>query len=292
VGLNPGVTRYVVVRARDAAGNSLASTVEKSGTTLAATADTKAPTFNSAISVAVPDDGSPYGLSVSWSAATDDSPAAGIRYHVCAETVELNCAGAEFAKHIHAVTAPGVTSIDLTGLISRTHYFVYVRAEDAGGNLDAGNHGAAATTLTSWSQDVQPLLQTKCGGCHLSYFGSPGNIVQAESSFTDPKVGTEPGIVLSCSGPNNTTCVPKPGQVSKIKIVRKPQGQPGDPALSSLYRRINPLGSTLAPFSAAIPNNYAGTQEPRDGANLSFTPLSPQEDGAIRDWITQGAYSF
>jgi hypothetical protein len=289
VGLQPGVTRYVVVRARDAVGNELSNTTEVSGTTLAATADTKVPVFTGGVTVAVPADGNPFGLDVSWAAATDDtSTAANIRYHVCAEAVETNCVGAAFGAHIRIVTDWGVTSTTAPLLDSRTRYYVYVRAEDRGGNMETGNHSGFATSLTAWSRDVQPLLYQKCGSCH-DYYVSPLNLDGISSAFIDPKLNpsTELGTVQTCTGTNNSVCTDGPGQVSRIKLVK-----PGQPELSSLYRRINHLGTTLAPFSGAVPDDYAGTQEPRDGANLTFTPLAPLEDAAILDWITQGAFDF
>ena len=289
VGLQPGVTRFVVVRARDAVGNELSNTTEASGATLAATADSKAPVFNGGITVSVPADGNPFGLDVDWAAATDDtSAAADIRYHVCAEAVETNCVGAAFGNHVRTVTDWGVSNATTLLLDSRTRYYVYVRAEDRGGNMETGNHAAFATSLTAWSRDVQPLIYQKCGSCH-DYYVSPVSLNGVSSSFIDPKLNpsTEIGTVRVCTGTNNTVCTDQPGQVSRIKLVK-----PGHPELSSIYRRINHLGTALAPFSGAVPNNYSGLQEPRDGASLTFTPLSPDEDAKIRDWITQGAYAF
>jgi hypothetical protein len=66
---------------------------------------------------------------------------------------------------------------------------------------------------------------------------------------------------------------------------------PGNPELSLLYRRLNPPGLQASPFSAATPNNYSGPQEPRDGSGQYVFPLSGAEDGAIRDWIKQGAFA-
>jgi len=288
-GLQPGVTRYVVVRARDAVGNELSNTTEASGTTLAATSDTQAPVFNGGVTVTAPSDGNPFALSVSWAAATDNvSAASDIRYHVCAEANENNCVGTAFLKHVHTVSDWGVTTVTVPLLASRTRYYVYVRAEDRGGNIETGNHSGFANTLTAWSHDVQPLLFQKCGSCH-DYYVSPVNLDGVSSSFIDPKLNpsTEIGTVRVCTGANNSTCTDQPGQVSRIKLVK-----PGHPELSSLYRRINHLNTTIAPFSATVPNNYSGSQEPRDGANLTFTPRSPDDDEAIRDWITQGAFAF
>ena len=105
------------------------------------------------------------------------------------------------------------------------------------------------STLTAWSRDVQPLLFQKCGSCH-DYYVSPVNLDGVSSSFIDPRLSpsTEIGTVRVCTGANNSTCTDQPGQVSRIKLVK-----PGHPELSSLYRRINHLNTTIAPFSATVP---------------------------------------
>jgi hypothetical protein len=214
-------------------------------------------------------------LSISVTAATDDtSAAADIRYHVCAETQETRCLGAEFTKHIRtplATTPPegwGVTSLTLDGLVPRTTYFVYVRAEDRAGNMETGNHFQAASTATSFSTNVLPILQDRCNSCHDF---SILKTVNVEGGYADPNVGTP------CQGGTGTGC---------LKIV-----DPNDPELSLLYRKINPLGLQTPPFSSTIPNRYSGSREPRTGSGLSVIPLSGAEDGAIRDWIEQGAFA-
>lgn len=256
-GLSPSATRYVVVRARDAAGNSDANTQEVSAATLAnPSSDTTAPTWTAGPAVAlVPT--RPDQLRVNWTAATDDTyGAADIRYHVCAETQESNCMGTEFLTHIRASSGWGATGITLSGLLPRTDYFVYVRAEDRSGNMETGNHSGQQRTATSYSQNVLPIWEDRCNGCHSFDYLTTVNVT---GGYVDPTYGS-------------------------LSIV-----DPGKPELSLMYRRINPVGLETAPFSATTPNHYSGTQEPRDGSGLSFTPLSGDEDGAIRDWITQGA---
>jgi hypothetical protein len=258
-GLPPQATRYVVVRARDESGNFTQNLVEQSGATLAnPSADTTAPTWGSGPNLVAPN-GQPFRLDVSVGAASDNTyAAADIRYHVCAEPIENDCLGAQFTKHIRATTGWGATSVNLTGLLSRTRYFVYARAEDRSGNLETGNHGDSETTATSYVADILPFLRDRCNSCHnFSHL----RLVDVPGGYVDPIYGA-------------------------IKLV-----DPGDPELSLLYRKVNPLGYQVAPFSAGTPNTYSGSQEPRDGSGLSFTPLSGAEDGAIRDWILQGASS-
>jgi hypothetical protein len=59
---------------------------------------------------------------------------------------------------------------------------------------------------------------------------------------------------------------------------------PKRPEFSLIYRRVNPLGLTTAPFTTTK-NLYSGAREPRDTTER----LSPEEDSILLDWITQGA---
>jgi hypothetical protein len=265
-GLAPAATRFIVVRARDASGNVAANSVERSGTTLTnPTSDFTAPTWNSGPTLA---QGSVVSaLDVSWGTATDDAyTAADIRYHVCAEPQELDCIGTAFLKHIRASSDWGQNAITVTGVLPRTRYFVYVRAEDRSGNIETGNHGAAIVSRTGWSANVLPLFLDKCNACHD--FSSPAKVTDVPSGFYDPKLPFRPGA---------------------NPPLGLPLIWPGRPEGSYIYRKVNPLGLEAPPFSAAIPNTYAGLREPRDGANQSYTALSQEEDAILRDWIAQGA---
>jgi len=258
-------TRYVTVRCRDEAGNSLGNTISKMGATLAApTIDVTVPTFT-ASPVVTTDPSRATSLSVSWTPATDDtSAAAKIRYLFCASPTVTDCLGESFLSHVYASSGLGATQFDLTGLLSRTHYFVYVRAEDEAGNLSKTDQGSAATTPTSYSRDVAPIFFDKCNGCHDPAF----------SVLTTVKVA---------GGYVDTRLPPSPNGLSLI--------EPGKPQESLIYRRINPLGLTVAPFSAALSDLYRGPQEPQNAQKIFAGPLSGAEDGAIRDWITQGAFA-
>jgi len=283
-GLAPLATRFVVVRAVDEAGNSVPLTTELSGQTPARTgSDTTPPTFGTGPTIAIQPEAKNTQLMVSWGAATDDTfPAADIRYHLCAETLETNCLGTAFTRHIRATSEWGATSVVLTQLLSRTAYAVYVRAEDRNGNFETGNHSGNITTATSFSRNILPILHDKCNGCHE--YRVIQSMVDVEGGFIDPD--------LAVAGENQTLCRPSPdgdGGVVEgkgcLKLV-----EPGRPDRSLIYRRINPKGLQAPPFSAEVDNDYSGIQEPRDGAGLGYTPLSNAEDGAIRDWIVEGGH--
>lgn len=261
-GLNPGASRFIVVRARDQAGNALPLTMEATATTPPnpTPSDTTAPVFGGApAAINVPN--SPGTLEVSWGPATDDTwPDTDVRYHVCVQREQQFCLGAEFDRHIAGTTAFGATSFDVAGLVPRTSYFVHVRAEDRSGNLETGNNFVRQITATSFFSDVQPILVDRCSSCH-DYYKGVTQIVNVGSGYILPGVGT-------------------------LKLV-----EPGVPERSYLYRKINPANYTGAPFSPATPNTFTGSQEPRTGDGLpTFDVLTGAEDGAIRDWILQGAF--
>ena len=264
--LPSGAARYFVVRARDEQGNVASNRVEVKGTTLASPDSDSTPPVWGTGPIAATSTSSPYRLDVSWTTATDDTHAAAdIRYHVCADPLEARCVGLAFLDNVRATSNWGDTSLRLDGLRSRTRYFVYVRAEDRSGNLELGAHGASHSTLTSWVSDVQPIFARKCLSCHN--FTVP-TLVNVKGNFYDPAAAAVDGD--------------KYGE-------GLPLVDPGNPQFSLLYRRINPIGLQTKPFSAARPNTYVGSQEPRDGSSLYVFPLNGSEDGAIRDWIEQGA---
>ncbi len=261
-GLNAGASRFIVVRARDLAGNAAPLTMEASATTPVnpTPADTTPPVFTGTPAV-VNVANSPDLLEVTWSDATDDTyPAADVRYHLCVQRQQQLCLGAEFDRHIVGTTAFGVTSFDVSGLLPRTSYFVHVRAEDRSGNLETGNNFVREITATSFFADVQPILVDRCSSCH-DYYKGVTQVVNVGSGYIEPGVGV-------------------------LKLV-----EPGAPERSYIYRKINPLNYTGAPFSPATPNSFTGSQEPRSGDGLpTFDTLTGAEDGAIRDWILQGAF--
>jgi hypothetical protein len=121
--LAPLTTLYVVVRARDQAGNEDTNTVEKNGTTL----QDNPPTFTGASSV----NNINYDTAtVNWPAATDDyTTAANMRYVVCVTGTSGGCNGSSFVA-LAGTPVTGMLSFGLTGLLPVTTYYVVVRAEN------------------------------------------------------------------------------------------------------------------------------------------------------------------
>jgi hypothetical protein len=277
IGLTPATTYNVIVIAKDAAGNAskAAATVSKA-TAAAIPGDTTAPTMTTPTvdQVVSP----PSQLNVAWTAGADAPNTAGdIRYHVCVSTKQSDCQGAAFAAHVAATTAYGTLTARLSFLQPRTSYFVYVRAEDRAGNLESADHFAPRTTATAWTQNVKPILFNRCISCHD--FDNAANLVGVGSTYLQSP--TEKPSCTVLEKPEDGFC--------RLKIVDQvvTSGQPtiGRPEFSYLYRRINPLGLTTPPFSAAVPNQYSGAREPRD----TIEKLSVEEDRILLDWITQGA---
>lgn len=285
-GLTSATTYYVTVRCSDQAGNTLANIISKSGTTLPGNpADVNPPTFTGA-PVLTTDPSRPAGMHVVWTAGSDGVTLVGnLRYRVCASPLQTDCLGVSFLSHIYATSTAGATSLDLTGLISRTHYYVYVHAEDQAGNESIGDNGANATTTTSFTRDVNPIIFDKCNGCHTF---SIVTTVSKPGSFVDTRLPVDASLAA--------------GTVTEITAGGLFLIAPGNPRDSLIYRRINPLGLANAPFgtpagpgapdpTVPITNLYRGPQEPQNAQKIFAGALSPAEDGAIRDWITQGAFA-
>jgi hypothetical protein len=237
-----------------------------------------------------PGDIQPDKLHVTWTAAVDaGSTAAQLRYLLCVSPQQADCIGSSFNQHIYATSAAGDVFMDLHGLLSNQRYYVYVRAEDQAGNDDTGNHFDTNVTPVSFQTDVAPVFFDRCNGCHT--FGpSTNTIVGVRGSYVDNRIPLNcncdpltltPTAYQKCIADCNTAA----GGLALV--------QPGEPQNSLIYRRINPLKLTLPPFNVPpiVSNLYTGPQEPRDAQGNLTDPLSAAEDGAIRDWITQGAFA-
>ncbi len=299
-GLAPGQLVYAVVRARDRAGNLDNNNLERSQSTLTApTNDVTLPLWSSSDVSAEMDVGLSFRLAATWSPAFEevsagsvdggadggDASAPGVGsgegtmlYHLCVaeQGSQSECVGNEFYRHIHSTTTAGTLAINLDGLAPRTDHYVYIRPEDAAGNILTDANFVIARTATSWTANVKPLLESRCVACHSGGihpdvdldagvdggaaerpdFGNINSLVRV-SSYADESVGTE-----------------------RLPFI----DQNGRPEMSLIYRRINPLGFEGAPFSAGLPNTYVGPQEPRNDS--AFTG---DEDDILRSWIEQGA---
>jgi hypothetical protein len=266
IGLSPATTYNVVVIVKDAAGNASKAGTPVSGKTAdAITGDTTPPTMTAPT---VDQLSTPTQLSVKWTAATDAPNAASdIRYHVCVATKQTDCQGASFAAHLAATTDYGVLTALVKFLVPRTSYFVYVRPEDRAGNVEPADHFATRTTATSWAANARPILFNRCVSCH-DYI-NPSAIVGVRSGYVQ-----DPSEQPAC------TSIPQGFSGCPLLLI-----DPGRPQFSLIYRRVNALGLTTPPFSAAIPNPYSGAREPRD----TVEKLSVEEDRILLDWIFQGA---
>ncbi len=154
--LPEGQTVYVVVRARDRAGNEEANTAEKS----VIIPDVTPPIFDGATS-AVAATGS---VTVSWSDAIDNvSDSSAIKYAVY-QTTE---AGKENFKNPTTIANAGQTSFIASGLAANTKYYFVVRARDAAGNEEDNKVEVSATT-PSTSDTTAPVFSGATSASPLS----------------------------------------------------------------------------------------------------------------------------
>jgi len=254
VGLSPDTEYFVVVRARDEAGNVDSNVVELSAKTGSLTTDTAPPTLEGVVRAAlVPSD--PSLLLVSWTGASDvTSPPEELRGHVCIGAQASDCEGDEFFENYNGVSAFGASSYFAKGLAPRTSYFAAIRLEDIAGNMSPQGSVAAGRTATSFSADVKPIIEARCNQCHAYTYGTLVNIF--EQDYIDPIYG-ELFLVDTTS------------------------------AVESYFiRKLREAGDTLSPFGVDSPADYAGVRMPSDGSDF----LEPEVEQVFIDWIDQGAF--
>ena len=138
-GLSPNTEYFFVVSASAEAGHSDSNTVEAAATTID-DADVTAPTF-AGLAAAVANGTSTINLS--WTAASDDVTAAG---NIVYRIFQAKNSGAQTFTIAPLTSAPGATSVAITGLSPNTAYFFVVRASDEAGNSDSNIVERTATT--------------------------------------------------------------------------------------------------------------------------------------------------
>ena len=199
--LMPGTTYYVIVRARDAAGNVDANTVEKVATT---PGDITPPIFGGATSVS---GSGPTTLTVNWAAATDNvTPAASIQYFICSTTTPSGCNGGAF---VAAANVTGATKYTFPALTPTTTYYFVVRAQDAAGNRDTNNVEVSGITV---SDSVPPTFggltsATTAGAATvtLGWTAATDNVSTSAQIVYDIFYSTTPGSENFAAPPQATT---------------------------------------------------------------------------------------
>lgn len=126
--------------------------------------DTTGPTFSGVASL---EEAGMTKLVINWNAATDNASSSNnIIYNVYLAT----SAGAQNYTMPTTSSAPGDTSVVVTGLTANTSYFIVVRAEDEAMNEDNNTTEMTMTTVatvTTLSGNVQPFFAAECAeSCH------------------------------------------------------------------------------------------------------------------------------
>jgi hypothetical protein len=253
-GLASGTTYYLVCRARDLSNNEDQNLFPRVATTLI---DTVPPVFAGVSGVTGIGAGS---VTLTWNEPATDSqtPSSEIVYLVYQTIVSgdeiYGDAGAvvdaDIAGDPVAVSAPGASSVEVTGLSSGTTYYWVVRAENRARLIDGNTVETSATTLESFQNNIIPILENNCAivGCHVPGTAPNGLIMTPSQAYQD-LVGV--------------TVVEDPMYVRVY---------PGDATMSYMYLKI----------SEATPPE--GVRMPADGDYLDQTDID-----TIMNWINQGA---
>ena len=253
-GLVSGTTYYLVCRARDLSDNEDQNTFTRVATTLV---DLVPPSFEGVSAVS---DITANTVTLNWNVPATDTqtPTSEIVYLVYQATTSggeiYGDAGAvvdaDVAGDPVAVSAPGATSVEVTGLASGTTYFWVVRAENRARLTDGNMVETTATTLESFENNVIPILENNCAitGCHVPGT-APNGLVMTPSEAYDDLVG-----------------------VTVVEDAMYVRVYPGNAMMSYMYLKIS---ETTPP---------AGVRMPADGDYLDQTDID-----TIMDWINQGA---
>lgn len=127
----------------------------------------------------------------------------------------------------------------------------------AGSSVDAG---ADAGAVLSFAKDIEPIVTTKCGPCHLKA-GPDGNL----------QLMMGMGFASLVTNGSVTTTACKLLDASKKRVV------PGSPTTSMFYIK-------LTTTAASLTTNTCGASMPKMG-----TAPTTIEKNKIRDWIMGGA---
>jgi hypothetical protein len=254
-GLAAGTTYYLVCRARDLSNNEDQNTFTRVATTLV---DLLPPSFEGVSSVSNITSSS---VQLNWNvpAADSQTPTGEIVYLVYQATTSggeiFGDAGvfevdAGLPGEPVAISTPGASSVQVTGLASGTTYYWIVRAENRARLTDDNTAETSATTLESFSNNVIPILENNCAitGCHVPGTAPNGLVMTPSQAYTD-LVGV--------------TVVEDP---SYVRVY------PGVATMSYMYLKI----------SESTPP--AGVRMPADGDYLDQTDID-----TIMNWINQGA---
>jgi hypothetical protein len=270
-GLKSGTQYFLVCRARDLSGNEDTNTFVRVAST---EIDITPPTF-AGVSTVTNVDTSSAVLTWNTPATDPETQSADIVYLVYqsnAPGTEVPAAdagadaGAAFVPA--AVTAPGATSITLTGLNSNTTYYWVVRAENRGGITDGNRVELTATTLISFTNDVAaPILGVNCAitGCHEN--PNPPNGLNMSLGQAYSHLVNVPVVEFS----------------SMVRV------NPGNHMQSYIYLKLTGEGVDGGPGG---PNGICTNAPcPPNGARMPLTgiPIPQSEINTIANWIDQGA---
>jgi hypothetical protein len=197
-------------------------------------------------------------VQLDWNDASDNVDLAGALFYDIYQATPAGCFN--FAAAPTATVGPGVLTAQIGGLLPRTNYSFIVRARDSAGNQDLNVDIFQVTTMTSFSQNVRPIVTTSCVACH-----NPGGTATQAPYFINMNYTTNQTNYDSWVNQNSQCATALAGGFG-VRVV------PFDSTTSFLFNKIDanpPACGVTMPF---------GQQQ-----------LQQADRNVIRDWIDEGA---
>ncbi|MFN8353059.1 MAG: LamG-like jellyroll fold domain-containing protein [Spirosomataceae bacterium] len=219
-GLTCGTSYSITIRAKDAAGNSSASSTALSVTTVACP-DTQAPTAPMGLAASAITTSS---FTLSWTASTDN----------------VGVSGYDVYRGTTLVGSTTATTFSLTGLSANTSYAITVKAKDAAGNVSAASSVLNVTTSSASAGDITTGLLM-----HLKFNETSGTTAADATGNNNNAVLTN-GTIFSAG--KNGNAVSLNGSNQYLTVNNSSSLNPTSAITLSVWMKANSLSGNRVIF--------------------------------------------
>jgi RHS repeat-associated protein len=244
-GLLPSTSYSLTVKARDAAGNTSASSNTLTVTT---SVDTTAPSAPTSLTTSTK---SCTSVSLSWAASTDNVGVAGYDVYNGSTKVGSTTTG---------------TTYTVMGLLPNTRYSFTVKARDAAGNASTASSALAVTTLADTTAPSAPTNLTmstnSCTSVGLSWTAATDNL--SVTGYDVYNGSTKVGTTTTATTYTITGLLPN----TSYSFTVKARDAAGNTSSASSELAVTTLADTTAP---SAPTNLVASNKSYTSVSLSWT---------------------